>query len=228
LLSSEGFANMRRRKPKLRNCYYAVGIIVGICAIVYYTVAIAHYYPMQPVFWTTTSTTLVSLQTTAVTTATTTEVTTSTSTAITTASTTVVTTATTTETTQTAAPTTSSTNVELLITIFPQHGWRLLPNGTRYATIPANESETFTVRINNTGQFPVQFWGMVVDIEYIGESLTFYQEQRLQPGESVELTFIFGTNLARPSDVTFANIVFKIIGNGWSKEEPPVLIYFAH
>jgi hypothetical protein len=209
-----------------RNWKQAIILGAALCTIVGFFL---HNYPIAPVSQTVTSTTVVSLQTTALTTATTTQVTTSTSTTIATASTTAVTTATKTETattTEVTSLTISSPSIQLLVTLPPQHQWVLLTNGTRFATIPANESETFTIQISNTGQSPIRLWGMVVSIGYDG-SFTYYHEQLLQPGDSVELPFVFGTNISRPLHATFSNIVFRIIGDGWSKDES-IIIYLEH
>lgn len=202
--------------------YYVIGTIAAVFTIVNALLAFTHYYPIAPVCQTTTLMTTISSQTIVGTTATATQV--STVTAVATASET--TTATVSETTTT---TTTITPAPVVVSINTDHEWVLTPDGKRAANIPVNASVTFTVKITNVGEAPVRVYGMIINVTFPSSYLSFgvSDDRLIEPGNSVELSFVLDKDFPHPSDVNFTEMVVTVYGEGWSKDQT-VLICIAH
>lgn len=64
---------------------------------------------------------------------------------------------------------------------------------------------------------------MLVLLGYADVTATISHQQVLEPREGVKLDFVFGTDLPRPPGVDSIDIVFRIVGDDWFKDETAII-----
>jgi hypothetical protein len=123
---------------------------------------------------------------------------------------------------------------DLAITIVPQYGWSLRPDGTRTALIPLNRSVTFILYVNNTDASELVIWGTTMTVDYSfptsffhAMTATSYNSTELPPRKQAVFSWEYGTNLLRDPGNS-ASLVFTFLGaeQSWKNSET-VTVYFG-